>query len=186
MVLQINKLLMHCQLKVYIHHQVLVHQRQQHQILLINKYKGGGGDNNFGGQGIGAFGNLDPNTKQTMQVEVADGKGGVEIKEVDTYLDAGGMRKTLDNKNPVNAGIDIKPMAVGIIEALMGKKNNSEFDPAGKIYGTFNNPNYKDLSFFGKIKADYSRQKELKQLQKEFELQEKLKRTNKTRSNSKC
>jgi len=137
--------------------------------------QGGGGDNNFGGQGIGAFGNLDPNTKQTMQVEVADGKGGVEIKEVDTYLDAGGMRKTLDNKNPVNAGIDIKPMAVGIIEALMGKKNDSEFDPAGKIYGTFNNPNYKDLSFFGKIKADYSRQKELKQLQKEFELQEKLK-----------
>ena len=137
---------------------------------------GGGGDNNFGGQGIGAFGNLDPNTKQTMQVEVADGMGGVEIKEVDTYLDAGGMRKTLDNKNPVNAGIDVKPMAVTIMEALMGKKNDSEFDPEGKIYGTFNNPNYKDLSFFGKIKADYSRQKELKQLQKEFELQEKLKK----------
>ncbi len=137
---------------------------------------GGGGDNNFGGQGIGAFGNLDPNTKQTMQVEVADGKGGVEIKEVDTYLDAGGMRKTLDNKNPVNAGIDIKPMAVGIIESLFGKKDDSKFDTAGKIYGTFNNPNYKDLSFFGKIKADYSRQKELKQLQKEFELQEQLKK----------
>ena len=136
---------------------------------------GGGGDNNFGGQGIGAFGNLDPNTKQTMQVEMADGMGGVTIKEVDTYLDAGGLRKTLDNKNPVNAGIDIKPMAVGIIEALMGKKTDDEFDPAGKIYGTFNNPNYKNLSFFGKIKADYSRQKELKQLQKEFELQEKLK-----------
>ena len=34
---------------------------------------GGGGDNNFGGQGIGAFGNLDPNTLKTMQVEVADG-----------------------------------------------------------------------------------------------------------------
>ena len=136
---------------------------------------GGGGDNNFGGQGIGAFGNLDPNTKQTMQVEVADGKGGVEIKEVDTYLDAGGMRKTLDNKNPVNAGIDVKPLAVGIFESLFGKKTDDEFDPAGKIYGTFNNPNYKDLSFFGKIKADYSRQKELKQLQKEFELQEKLK-----------
>ncbi len=135
----------------------------------------GGGDNNFGGQGIGAFGNLDPNTKKTMQVEVADGMGGVTIKEVDTYLDAGGLRKTLDNKNPVNAGIDIKPMAVGILEALMGKKTDDEFDPAGKIYGTFNNPNYKDLSFFGKIKADYSRQKELKQLQKEFELQEKLK-----------
>ena len=136
---------------------------------------GGGGDNNFGGQGIGAFGNLNPNTKQTMQVEVADGKGGVEIKEVDTYLDAGGMRKTLDNKNPVNAGIDVKPLAVGIFESLFGKKTDDEFDPAGKIYGTFNNPNYKDLSFFGKIKADYSRQKELKQLQKEFELQEKLK-----------
>ena len=136
---------------------------------------GGGGDNNFGGQGIGAFGNLDPNTKQTMQVEVADGMGGVTIKEVNTYLDAGGLRKTLDNKNPVNAGIDVKPMAVTIMEALMGKKNDSEFDPAGKIYGTFNNPNYKDLSFFGKIKTDYSRQKELKQLQKEFELQEKLK-----------
>ena len=136
----------------------------------------GGGDNNFGGQGIGAFGNLDPNTKKTMQVEMADGKGGVVIKEVDTYLDAGGLRKTLDNKNPVNAGIDIKPMAVGILEALMGKKNDSEFDAEGKIYGTFNNPNYQDLSFLGKIKTDYSRQKELKQLQKEFELQEQLKK----------
>ncbi len=138
--------------------------------------QGGGGDNNFGGQGIGAFGNLDPNTLQTMQVEVADGKGGVTIKEVDTYLDAGGMRKTLDNKNPVNLGLDIKPMAVTIMESLMGKKNDLEFDPAGKILGPFNNPNYKDLSFFGKIKADASRQKELKQLQKEFELQEKLKK----------
>jgi len=58
----------------------------------------------------------------------------------------------------------------------MGKKNDSEFDAEGKIYGTFNNPNYQDLSFFGKIKADYSRQKELKQLQKEFELQEQLKK----------
>ena len=84
--------------------------------------------------------------------------------------------KTLDNKNPVNAGIDIKPMAVGILEALMGKKNDSEFDAEGKIYGTFNNPNYQDLSFLGKIKTDYSRQKELKQLQKEFELQEQLKK----------
>ena len=136
---------------------------------------GGGGDNNFGGQGIGAFGNLDPNTLQTMQVEMADGMGGVTIKEVDTYLDAGGLRKTLDNKNPVNAGIDVKPMAITVMEALMGKKTDDEFDPAGKIYGTFNNPNYKDMSFLGKIKADYSRQKELKQLQKEFELQEKLK-----------
>ena len=136
---------------------------------------GGGGDNNFGGQGIGAFGNLDPNTKQTMQVEVADGMGGVKIKEVDTYLTAGGLRRTLDNKNPVNLGLDIKPMAVTIMEALMGKKTDDEFDPEGKILGPFNNPNYKDMSFFGKIKADASRQKELKQLQKEFELQEKLK-----------
>ena len=142
---------------------------------IINQQLQTGGGDNFAG-GIGAFGNLDPNTKKTMQVEVADGKGGVMIKEVDTYLDQGGLRRTLDNKNPVNLGLDVKPMAVGIIEALMGKKNDSEFDPEGKIYGTFNNPNYKDLSFFGKIKADYSRQKELKQLQKEFELQEKLKK----------
>ena len=136
---------------------------------------GGGGDNNFGGPGIGDFGNLDPNTLETMQVEVADGMGGTKIKEVDTYLTAGGLRRTLDNKNPVNLGLDIKPMAITIMEALMGKKTDDEFDPAGKIYGTFNNPNYKDLSFFGKIKADYSRQKELKQLQEEFEKQEKLK-----------
>jgi hypothetical protein len=113
-----------------------------------------------------------------MQVEVADGMGGTKIVEKQTALTAGGLRRTLDNKNPVNAGIDVKPMAITIMEALMGKKNDSEFDPEGKIYGTFNNPNYKDLSFFGKIKEDYSRQKELKQLQKEFELQEKLKRTN--------
>jgi hypothetical protein len=137
---------------------------------------GGGGDNNFGGQGIGKFGNLDPNTLETMQVEVADGMGGTKIVEKQTALTAGGLRRTLDNKNPVNAGIDVKPMAITIMEALMGKKNDSEFDPEGKIYGTFNNPNYKDLSFFGKIKEDYSRQKELKQLQKEFELQEKLKK----------
>ena len=114
MVLQINKLLMHYKVKVYIHHQVLVHQRQQAPNIINQQLQtGGGGDNNFGGQGIGAFGNLDPNTKQTMQVEIADGTGGVEIKEVDTYLDAGGMRKTLGNKNPVNAGIDVKPLAVG-------------------------------------------------------------------------
>jgi hypothetical protein len=97
------------------------------------------------------------------------------IKEIDTYLDKGGLRKTLDNKNPVNLGLDIKPMAVGIIEALMGKKTDSEFLPEGKILGALNNPNYKDLSFFGKIKADNQRRKELNQLQKELELQEKLK-----------
>ena len=79
--------------------------------------------------------------------------------------------------NQDDLGITIeKPMAVSIIEALMGKKTDSEFLPEGKILGPLNNPNYKDLSFFGKIKADYSRQKELKQLQKEFELQEKLKK----------
>ena len=136
---------------------------------------GGGGDNNFGGQGIGKFGNLDPNTLETMQVEVADGMGGTKIVEKQTALTAGGLRRTLDNKNPVNAGIDVKPFAVSIIEALTGKKKDSEFLPEGKILGTFNNPNYTDLSFFGKIKADASRQKELRQLQKEYELQEKLK-----------
>ena len=141
---------------------------------IINQQLQTGGGDNFAG-GIGAFGNLDPNTKKTMQVAVADGKGGVMIKEVDTYLDQGGMRKTLDNKNPVNLGLDVKPMAVGIIEALMGKKTDSEFLPEGKILGPLNNPNYKDLSFFGKLKADAARQKELRQLQKEFELQEKLK-----------
>ena len=144
--------------------------------IIGSQLKQGGGDNNFGGQGIGAFGNLDPNTEKMMQVEMADGMGGVTIKEVPTYLDAGGLRKTLDNKNPVNLGLDIKPMAFGIIESLISKKTDSEFDPKGKIYGTFNNPNYKDLSFFGKIKADALRQKELKQLQKEFELQEQLKK----------
>ena len=117
--------------------------------IIGSQLKQGGGDNNFGGQGIGAFGNLDPNTKQTMQVEVADGKGGVEIKEVDTYLDAGGMRKTLDYKNPVNLGLDVKTPGIAIFESIFGKKTDSEFDPKGKIYGTFNNTNYKDLSFFG-------------------------------------
>jgi hypothetical protein len=141
----------------------------------INQYQGGGGDGISMVGGIGDFGNLDPSTKKTMQVEVADGKGGVMIKEVDTYLDKGGLRKTLDNKNPVNAGIDVKPLAISLIESLSGKKTDSEFLPEGKILGTFNNPNYKDMSFFGKIKADNLRQKELRQLQKEFELQEKLK-----------
>ena len=138
--------------------------------------QGGGGDNNFGGQGIGKFGNLDPNTLETMQVEVADGMGGTKIVEKQTALTAGGLRKTLDNKNPVNAGIDVKTPGIAIFESIFGKKTDDEFDPEGKIYGTFNNPNYKDMSFFGKIKANASRQKELKQLQKEFELQEQLKK----------
>ena len=138
--------------------------------------QGGGGDNNFGGQGIGKFGNLDPNTLETMQVEVADGMGGTKIVEKQTALTAGGLRKTLDNKNPVNACIDVKTPGIAIFESIFGKKTDDEFDPEGKIYGTFNNPNYKDMSFFGKIKANASRQKELKQLQKEFELQEQLKK----------
>ena len=134
---------------------------------------GGGRDNLVGG--IGRFGNLDPNTKKTMQVEVADGKGGVTIKEVDTYLDQGGMRKTLDNKNPVNLGLDVKPMAVSIFESMFGKKTDTDVLPEGKILGALNNPNYANLSFFGKLKADAVRRKELKQLQDELELQEKLK-----------
>ena len=144
-------------------------------IINQNLNQGGGGDNNFGGQGIGKFGNLDPNTLETMQVEVADGMGGTKIVEKETALTAGGLRKTLDNKNPVNLGLNVKPLAVSLFEALTGKKKDSEFLPEGKILGTFNNPNYTDLSFFGKIKADASRQKELRQLQKELELQEKLK-----------
>jgi len=142
----------------------------------INQYQGGGGDGITMAGGIGDFGNLDPSTKKTMQVEVSDGKGGVMIKEVDTYLDKGGMRKTFDNKNPVNLGADIKPMAISLFESMFGKKTDSEFLPEGKILGPLNNPNYTDLSFFGKIKADASRQKELRQLQKELELQEQLKK----------
>jgi hypothetical protein len=114
---------MHYQLKVYI---LLpgssTPETTTPNIINQQLQTGGGGDNNFGGQGIGKFGNLDPNTLETMQVEVADGMGGTKIVEKQTALTAGGLRRTLDNKNPVNAGIDVKPMAITIMEALMGKK----------------------------------------------------------------
>jgi hypothetical protein len=78
---------------------------------------------------------LDPNTLETMQVEVADGMGGTKIVEKQTALTAGGLRRTLDNKNPVNAGIDVRPMAITIMEALMGKNDQLILK---KMYGTFN------------------------------------------------
>ena len=143
----------------------------------INQYQSGnqgGADDKY--TGFGDFGNLDPNTKKTMQVEVADGKGGVMVKQIDTYLDNTGARKTLDNKNPINAGHNVKTPAMMLLNTAMGIDNNPEFLPEGKILGPFNNPNYEGMSFFQKIKANKARRGELKELQNQSDLQAKMKR----------
>ena len=152
----------------------------------INQYQGGGDDKYTG---FGAFGNLDESTAKTEYRDVSDGKGGSTIEKFTTYMDPGGLRKTFDGKNVTHGGLDIKPMAISLFDALTGKEEyKGEYPEAGKTLGTFSNRKgtnnygvpFADLSIFQKIKMDMSRNKELKQyaaeLQKQKELKEQIER----------
>jgi len=156
----------------------------------INQYQNGDGD---GGGGIftgGKFGDLDLSTTKTEYRDVSDGKGGSYVKAFQTALNKGGMRKDIETGlNVTHGGLDIKPIAISLFNALTGKEEyKGEYPPAGETLGTFSNKKgtnnygvpFADLSIFQKIKMDMSRNKELKQyaaeLQKQKELKEQIKR----------
>jgi hypothetical protein len=156
----------------------------------INQYQNGDGD---GGGGIftgGKFGDLDLSTTKTEYRDVSDGKGGSYVKAFQTALNKGGMRKDIETGlNVTHGGLDIKPIAISLFNALTGKEEyKGEYPPAGETLGTFSNKKgtnnygvpFADLSIFQKIKMDMSRNKELKQyaaeLQKQKELKEQIER----------
>ena len=141
----------------------------------INQYQNQGGGNDQ--TGFGAFGNLDESTAKTEYRDVSDGKGGSTIEKFTTYMDSGGMRKTIDGKNVTHGGINAKPLAISLFNALTGKKEyKGEYPEKGKTLGTFSNrPEYKNLGIFAKLKYDYNRNKELKQYGIELQKQKELK-----------
>ena len=102
-----------------------------------------GGD---GPQGdFGKFGNLLKDTEKTFNKEVWSDTlgppGSFEWTPTDIkgYKNAtSGIYQTIDGKNINHAGLNVKPIAVSIFEAMFGKKENKidGFKP-GSIKGTF-------------------------------------------------
>jgi hypothetical protein len=152
----------------------------------INQYQSGnqgGADDTY--TGFGDFGNLDESTAKIEYRDVSDGKGGSTVEKFTTYKDPGGLRRTIDGKFVTHGGHDIEPIAISIANAIMGKeKYKGEYPEAGTTLGTFSNRKgtndygvpFSDLSVFQKIKMDRSRNKELKELKNQFDLQAKMKR----------
>ena len=147
----------------------------------INQYQGGGND---GYTGFGAFGNLDESTAKTEYRDVSDGKGGSTIEKFTTYMDPGGLRRTIDGKFVTHAGLNVKPLAVSLFNALTGKEEyKGKYPEKGKTLGTFSNRKgtndygvpFADLNVFQKMKMDMSRNKELKQYAAELQKQKELK-----------
>jgi hypothetical protein len=147
----------------------------------INQFQGGGND---GYTGFGAFGNLDESTAKTEYRDVSDGKGGSTIEKFTTYMDPGGLRRTIDGKFVTHAGLNVKPLAVSLFNALTGKEEyKGKYPEKGKTLGTFSNRKgtndygvpFADLNVFQKMKMDMSRNKELKQYAAELQKQKELK-----------
>ena len=141
------------------------------QVIVPQQYQQGGGD---GPQGdFGKFGNLLQDTEKTFNKEVWSDTlgppGSFEWTPTDIkgYKNAtSGIYQTIDGKNINHAGLNIKPMAVSIFEAMFGKKENEidGFKP-GSIKGTFTDgipQNWKDFisnignPFKKKSTIDYS------------------------------
>lgn len=130
-----------------------------------------GGD---GPQGdFGKFGNLLKDTEKTFNKEVWSDTlgppGSFEWTPTDIkgYKNAtSGIYQTIDGKNINHAGLNVKPIAVSVFEAVFGKKENKidGFKP-GSIKGTFTEgipQNWKDSisnignPFKNKSTIDYS------------------------------
>ena len=136
----------------------------------INQYQQGRDDgDNY--TGFGDFGNLDESTAKTQFADVSDGKGGSYVKEFTTYMDPGGMRKTIDGKNIYHG--DLNTVGGMILDGITGNKKTNKlgYKTAGSTYGTFSKrPDltnaygipYTDLNLFGKIKTKFKRNQELK------------------------
>ena len=149
----------------------------------INQYQQGRDDgDNY--TGFGDFGNLDESTAKTQFADVSDGKGGSYVKEFTTYMDPGGMRKTIDGKNIYHG--DLNTVGGMILDGITGNKKTNKlgYKTAGSTYGTFSKrPDltnaygipYGDLDLLGKMKVKFKRNKELKQYAKELQKQKELK-----------
>ena len=113
------------------------------QVIVPQQYQQGGGD---GPQGdFGKFGNLLKDTEKTFNKEVWSDTlgppGSFEWTPTDIkgYKNAtSGLYQTIDGKNINHLGLNVKPIAVSIFEAMFGKKENKidGFKP-GSIKGTF-------------------------------------------------
>jgi len=143
----------------------------QYKPIVPQQYQQGGGD---GPQGdFGKFGNLLQDTEKTFNKEVWSDTlgppGSFEWTPTDIkgYQNAtSGLYQTIDGKNINHLGLNVKPMAVSIFEAMFGKKENKidGFKP-GSIKGTFTDgipQNWKDSisnignPFKNKSTIDYS------------------------------
>ena len=126
------------------------------------------GPDNFGGRGIGKFGNLDPTTEKTFVKDVysidmaapgAPMTGSFKPTKVTGYLNTKtGNYQTLEGKNIDHAGLNIKPVFAGILEALgFGEKNLTGLPyKEGQIAGTFTGKKLSDfnpLNLFKKQQA---------------------------------
>ena len=115
----------------------------QYKPIVPQQYQQSGGD---GPQGdFGKFGNLLKDTEKTFNKEVWSDTlgppGSFEWTPTDIkgYKNAtSGIYQTIDGKNINHAGLNVKPIAVSIFEAMFGKKENKidGFKP-GSIKGTF-------------------------------------------------
>jgi len=95
------------------------------------------------------------------------------------------LRKDIETGlNVTHGGLNVKPMAISLFNALTGKEEyKGEYPEAGKTLGTFSNRKgtnnygvpFADLNIFQKIKMDMSRNKELKQYAAELQKQKELK-----------
>jgi hypothetical protein len=94
------------------------------------------------------------------------------------------LEETIDGKFVTHAGLNVKPLAVSLFNALTGKEEyKGEYPEAGKTLGTFSNRKgtndygvpFADLNVFQKMKMDMSRNKELKQYAAELQKQKELK-----------
>ena len=145
----------------------------------INQYQGGGSEGIDMIGGIGAFGNLDPNSLKTVVRDVYNIETGkFEPREIDTYLDKTGARKTLDNKNPTHAGMHgVKGLAGYVMEGLgFGPEKDEKGYTDGMIKGMFTGYTSKgDLSTMQFLKQNKDRREYLKQLEDNLRKEQKEK-----------
>ena len=137
---------------------------------------GGGGGEASENLGYGKWGNLDKSTKKTVMRDVWSDELQTAIPQpVDIYQDSGNLWKTWEGGNPTHAGLDkVQPFIGNLMSNFLGIEDEGYQE--GDIMGTYSDynrhwsPNYKDLTFIQKWKADNQRNKELKDMQNKIEM----------------
>ena len=137
---------------------------------------GGGGGEASENTGFGLFGNLDKSTKKTVYRDIWSDELQTAIPQpIDIYQDSGNLWKTWEGGNPTHAGLDkVEPLIGNLMSNFLGIEDEGYQE--GDIMGTYSDynrhwsPNYKDLTFIQKWKADNQRNKELKDMQNKIEM----------------